>query len=116
MVALNVEQTKKQKCATMIVGMIVSGDLGPTMAASFLAVLLKVLLPKIDRDKLAKFNISLSTVEQCALGILPVTKEPVQISPTCLPVVQAVLKSLGVIGLPALSPAVMVAHDDELAM
>jgi hypothetical protein len=44
MVALNVVQTQKPKCATTIVDMIASGDLGPTMAASFLVVLPNLVL------------------------------------------------------------------------
>lgn len=116
MVAQNVEYPKKLKSATLTVDMIASGVLGLTMAASFLVPLLQELRDKTDKDKLAKSNISRSMVERYALEIHPNTMAFVLISQIFLLAAPAVPKSLGVIGLRALLPAAMVAHDDELAM
>jgi hypothetical protein len=97
-----VELTKKLKYATSTADMIVSGVLGVLMVASFLAVLLQTLLDKTDKNIPAKFNTSSSMEELLVPEIHQNMTAPVLIWRTFPPVVQAVQKALGVIGLHAL--------------
>jgi|SwirhirootsSR2_FD_contig_71_104104_length_3495_multi_3_in_0_out_0_1 hypothetical protein len=101
-VARSVELTKKLKYATSTADTIVSGVLGVLMVASFLAVLLQTLLDKTDKNIPAKFNTSSSMEELLVPEIHQNMTAPVLIWRTFPPVVLAVQKALGVLGLHAL--------------